>query len=148
VTCTLIKHHLPETTSHASPKAPDLDCSTLSYVWGDPRWNIRKIKVNGVNFHVTGNLHAALMQVRQRDKNVSLWIDAICIDQRNDDEKGKQVMRMGEIYRRSKGTIIWLGNGDWSTGAAIETLFNMARNLAYRPQSNSTILPPVLEGLW
>ncbi|KAF2189293.1 hypothetical protein K469DRAFT_507956, partial [Zopfia rhizophila CBS 207.26] len=83
----------------------------LSYQWGNPKRNLRKIQCNGVSFLVTSNLYSALVHLRNPDSDISLWIDTICIDQKNDHEKGNQVQRMGEIYCRSKGTIIWLGDG-------------------------------------
>ena len=39
---------------------------------------------------------------------VSLWIDALCIDQENDTEKSLQVARMQDIYRKANRVIIWL----------------------------------------
>lgn len=38
-----------------------------------------------------------------------LWIDQLCINQEDKDEKSQQVNQMGEIYRRSGRTLIWLG---------------------------------------
>lgn len=37
------------------------------------------------------------------------WIDVVCIDQNNLNEKSSQVALMGEIYRRAGRTLIWLG---------------------------------------
>ncbi|CAO2655310.1 Nn.00g103740.m01.CDS01 [Neocucurbitaria sp. VM-36] len=38
-----------------------------------------------------------------------LWIDQICINQNDNDEKSQQVNQMGDIYRMSGRTLIWLG---------------------------------------
>ncbi|KAH7371014.1 heterokaryon incompatibility protein-domain-containing protein [Pyrenochaeta sp. MPI-SDFR-AT-0127] len=38
-----------------------------------------------------------------------LWIDQLCINQQDKEEKSRQVNQMGEIYRRSGRTLIWLG---------------------------------------
>ncbi|KAH9884088.1 heterokaryon incompatibility protein-domain-containing protein [Xylariomycetidae sp. FL2044] len=39
-----------------------------------------------------------------------LWIDALCINQQDDQERSEQVPRMGTIYRSALHTIAWLGN--------------------------------------
>lgn len=38
-----------------------------------------------------------------------MWVDAICIDQDNAKEKGEQVALMGDIYRKAKCAVAWLG---------------------------------------
>jgi hypothetical protein len=54
----------------------------LSYVWGDPLIT-RQIKLNSQPFRVTENLEAALRRLRHDDRARIMWIDAICINQRN-----------------------------------------------------------------
>jgi len=39
----------------------------------------------------------------------TLWIDAICINQADNDEKGKQVTMMGKIYACATNVLIWTG---------------------------------------
>jgi hypothetical protein len=39
-----------------------------------------------------------------------VWVDAICIDQRNGVEKISQIRLMGDIYRRSSQVLVWLGD--------------------------------------
>ncbi len=46
--------------------------------------------------------------LRRRDKERSLWIDAVCIDQKHDAEKNQQVKMMGDIYRRCNSDLAWL----------------------------------------
>jgi hypothetical protein len=41
-----------------------------------------------------------------------LWADAICIQQTNPPEKGRQVQLMGKIYENSSRTLVWLGMDD------------------------------------
>lgn len=80
----------------------------LSYVWG-PAGLTTPICVDGKLFEATINLEAALRHIRKNDEILTLWIDAICIDQRNDFEKSDQVKRMGDIYHHAWEVIIWLG---------------------------------------
>lgn len=42
--------------------------------------------------------------------DISMWIDAICINQTDLDEKGYQVELMGDIYSKASHVLIWLGN--------------------------------------
>lgn len=82
--------------------------SALSYTWGDPA--IRKdIVIDGVFVSVTENLESALQQLRKETESINLWVDALCIDQQNDLEKGEQVARMHLIYGLADQTIAWLG---------------------------------------
>ena len=82
----------------------------LSYTWGDSSENHR---LACGEFHLTvgDNLAAALrcFQGDQRVKQCALWVDAVCINQRDDGEKEKQIALMSTIYRKADAVIIWLG---------------------------------------
>lgn len=106
--------------------------SALSYEWGEgpeihpvilrdytrhPRdiLNIRNrlrflmFRAVGTRFFLRTNLYAALRQLRRPDESVKIWVDAICINQLDDEEKAEQVARMAEIYNRAFNVPIWLG---------------------------------------
>lgn len=100
----------------------------LSYCWGD-RTEMGQISVNGEPFEVTKNLFSALDVLRRPDNLRAMWIDAICINQNDYEEKGYQVNMMKEIYARSMRTLIWLGPEDFSTHEAIFFLHNAAGKL-------------------
>jgi Heterokaryon incompatibility protein (HET) len=51
----------------------------LSYVWGNPRKTL-PIRVDGNQFHITVNLHAALSRLRDCSFERIIWVDAVCID--------------------------------------------------------------------
>ncbi|KAK8207084.1 heterokaryon incompatibility protein-domain-containing protein [Phyllosticta capitalensis] len=82
----------------------------LSYTWGDAK-DTGQIVVNGALFTVTANLLAVLevlvglKELRGRP----LWIDAICINQNDKDEKNSQVPLMGCIYSRATEVFAWIG---------------------------------------
>ncbi|TGO66989.1 hypothetical protein BOTNAR_0050g00230 [Botryotinia narcissicola] len=97
---------------HTSLKACRLDIyegyTALSYVWGDP--TARTIVfINGRPFSVTANLADALIHLRDENRPLRLWADAICIDQSNLGERTQQLGLMREIYRLGGRTIIYLG---------------------------------------
>ncbi|KAI1089498.1 heterokaryon incompatibility protein-domain-containing protein [Rostrohypoxylon terebratum] len=82
----------------------------LSYVWGDLKSD-QDIKIDGSSFKVTANLKGILYSLRHEDAPRNIWIDAICINQSNLEEKGHQVRLMRDIYSKALQTTIWLG--DW-----------------------------------
>lgn len=82
----------------------------LSYVWGDPQVRVPTL-LNGVCFPVTSNLEHALRFIREQNVQ-TLWIDAICIDQGNFEERGRQVQMMALVYQRAKAVLIWVGDED------------------------------------
>ena len=81
----------------------------LSYTWGDESHR-RYISVNDQRFSVTSNLWAALRYLRHTSETRHLWVDAICINQRNVTEKNFMVSQMHVIYHNSKRVIAWLGD--------------------------------------
>ncbi|KAK3333071.1 heterokaryon incompatibility protein-domain-containing protein [Cercophora scortea] len=67
---------------------------------------------------VTNNLELALRYLRQERRPRTLWIDAMCINQADEDEKKMQIQRMDLVYANASSVVIWLGgyhgieNGD------------------------------------
>lgn len=90
-----------------------LDCDplyeALSYVWGESKKG-RSILLDGREFSVTDNLFAALGRIRKREEKRTLWIDQICINQRNLAEREQQVRLMGKIFSRTYRALLWLGD--------------------------------------
>lgn len=54
----------------------------LSYVWGEPSFTAT-IALDGQEHGITTKLEAALRHLRLREQERALWIDALCINQRN-----------------------------------------------------------------
>ena len=95
----------------------------LSYVWGDQK-DLHAVSINNRSFSVTKNLFLALTHIYdllpyfeegiREASNTSqdelfLWIDAICINQKNVDEKSQQIPKMTKIYSSAYTVLIWLG---------------------------------------
>lgn len=55
------------------------------------------------------NLSAALRRLHSKYPGVALWIDFICINQADLDEKNRQVAIMADIYRNAGLVVVWLG---------------------------------------
>jgi hypothetical protein len=84
----------------------------VSYQWGSAVRQHR-ILINGCNFAVGDNLHDFLQEVHGWATHgfaEPLWIDAICIDQSCNRERGHQVQRMGCIYSCAQEVFVWLGD--------------------------------------
>ena len=100
----------------------------LSYVWGS-RQDLKTISIDKDCLQVTPNLHMALMRLRDRFIERVIWIDAICINQEDIQERSAQVQRMARIYGKANRVIVWLGpEADQSDEA-----FNAIRAAADRP---------------
>ena len=78
----------------------------LSYTRGGTQKTSR-VKVNGEYLDVTENLHSALQHLRSENVDKTLWVDAICIDQNNERERGHQVQQMCKIYSQAEAVIVW-----------------------------------------
>lgn len=57
---------------------------------------------------ITPNLEAGLKEFRACG-SYHLWIDALCIDQKNVQERNEQIKLMAGIYRNCKKLLVWLG---------------------------------------
>lgn len=82
----------------------------LSYTWGQPSFTERVVLDGTHVLNITPNLAAALRRFRYASALKWIWIDAICINQRDDDEKTIQIPLMADIYRDASRVMVWLGN--------------------------------------
>ena len=93
----------------------------LSYTWGRTG-KAATITVDGITMGVTLNVYEALQQIRSEDESRYLWIDAICIDQDNIQERGHQVQQMSRIYQNAERVVIWLGQGTKETDRVMDSM--------------------------
>jgi ankyrin repeat protein len=112
-----------------------IDYEALSYTWGDPQ-DQHKIEIDDKEMPVRENLYLALRHLRYTNKERILWIDAICIDQKNRKEQGHQVRQMGSIYKGAKRVIIWLGAATSETDVVLEFLQRLEQE-SYKYPCNS-----------
>lgn len=90
----------------------------LSYAWGHGK-ETDHIKLNGVRFGVRNNLWRFLHHMRLQHGQITLWIDAICIDQSNVKERNHQVQMMRQIYSNAQSVSIWLGEAGYANDSDI-----------------------------
>lgn len=131
-------------------RLPKYDC--LSYTWGDPMCRDlypldapqdklsascdRQIRhADGSIIRVTENLVQALKRLAEFGYSPVLdnptprylWIDAICINQGDNDEKSSQVAMMDVIYREAETVVVWLGEEDFHTTGALKIMEALAK---------------------
>lgn len=95
--------------------------TALSYTWDAPAFP-RTIVLQGVECPITENLHAFLPRHRTLFDRQYLWIDALCINQLDLEEKAKQVSHMLTIFERAYSVAVWLGEEGPNTKLTIDYL--------------------------
>ncbi|KAI4284671.1 MAG: hypothetical protein L6R38_001249 [Xanthoria sp. 2 TBL-2021] len=106
------------TTTGNQSREPFLKYEALSYCWGDS--SIRKsiFLKDTISVDVTANLHSALEHIRDISSSKLLWVDSICINQSDAQEKNQQVAIMQHIYTCADTVLIWSGQADPDSRAA------------------------------
>jgi Heterokaryon incompatibility protein (HET) len=111
---------------------PSHPYEALSYVWGSED-KPRSIIIDNQNLNVTQNLYTALLHLRDHGCPRVLWVDAICIDQANENEKEKQIPLMAEIYAKAHRVVVWLGEAEDDGDRALEAIRCTGENSARLP---------------
>ena len=85
----------------------------ISYAWGSPTPTHLVFSTSGhSSIPVTASADSALKAVRYAHKRRVLWIDGLCINQRDEVEKAQQVGIMGRIYGKAERTLVYLGEDE------------------------------------
>ncbi|KAH7015829.1 heterokaryon incompatibility protein-domain-containing protein [Ilyonectria destructans] len=79
----------------------------LSYAWSEGPAD-HPIKVNGEEVLIGANLHNALQAFHLPSRRV-LWVDALCINLADTEERNYQANMMPYIYSRAAMVLAWLG---------------------------------------
>ncbi|VUC23266.1 unnamed protein product [Clonostachys rosea] len=134
-----------------------LHYAALSYVWGDPNVTER-VTINGSMKNVTTNLASALKRFRNSKEKTSgdkivgdkssaplpLWVDAVCINQDDTEERNHQVTHMSVIYSNAAYVLSWFGEpkpGDTGMNLCFEFVHGLAKALGNDLNSISMRLP-------
>jgi hypothetical protein len=123
------------------------DFEALSYAWGSAE-NLVDIII-GASGHevvsITQNLAEALPYLRYEDRSRVLWIDAICVNQQDLEERSRQVERMADIFTKASRVVVWLGPESSDSSVAIDCFHTISENvevdqvtLSARSLSNET----------
>jgi hypothetical protein len=85
-------------------------------------WRYENIEIEGFALHVAVSLYGALKSVRKESELVLIWMDVLCIDQLNNDERTQQVKLMASIYSTAESVAIWLVPEEDDSAVAIDLL--------------------------
>lgn len=118
---------IPETEIHCELHTSSLRNASgqyraLSYAWsgGDTTGPQPYVYCNKVIVNVTRNLYEALHRLRGSRNAVELWVDFLCINQADDEERTHQVGMMRDIYSHCSEVVIWLGAGSLGASRDLE----------------------------
>lgn len=134
-----LKCHIQHISLLAEPITP---FNAISYCWGtNPA--TEQIRINDQTFHVPATAVAALRGIFLSDHEIPsesisatedrtyhtrealaipVWIDALCINQADMQEKGAQISLMGDIYSLAEKVLIWLGEATNTTECGIRSI--------------------------
>lgn len=99
---------------------------TISYCWGDPN-PCETILLDGHDFKVPKNTFLALRHSSYTDRLRTVWIDAVCINQNDLQERSQQVNMMGAIYSQTATGLIYLGEGAGDAASVFASLGSIAK---------------------
>jgi hypothetical protein len=94
----------------------------LSYTWGDVSDPVHSIMIDGQEFRVRENLWQALNRAQRPTGTEVIWVDAICINQEDNNERSEQVRMMRTIYEEAHHVSVWLGPEESNSNYAIDLL--------------------------
>lgn len=105
----------------------------VSYTWADESRDASPcgtlfIKSRAGLLKITRNCAAALRRFRSRYDSRMLWVDSICIDQKNSLERSEQVQMMTRIYEQAQRVLIFIGNPSELDLEAYSRLFEYLKN--------------------
>lgn len=121
----------------------------LSYTWGDLSHTF-PFQCNGSELRIHENLKNALPYLAQRRSSLPIWIDAVCINQSDNDEKFVQISMMHSIYRQATQVWVWLGSDPGREEEAIALLPKIAtvgKEIENQPWTYLNQSSPVDKGL-
>ncbi|KAI1640692.1 heterokaryon incompatibility protein-domain-containing protein [Biscogniauxia mediterranea] len=107
---------------------PGVDYEAISYNWGDPKIT-EPIVLDGQSYPVTVNICAALRYIRLKDTPRKLWVDSICINQKDTEERSHQIPKMRDIYTLASQVLVWIGDYKPFTKRHVRQLFDFMVNL-------------------
>jgi hypothetical protein len=84
-----------------------IEYEAISYVWGSTD-ECETVSTPQGTINIPLSLHRVLRRLRFRHQDRILWADAVCINQRDNEEKSHQITIMGDIYRMASRTLVCL----------------------------------------
>lgn len=147
------------TLFHVDPVKSQGTYEAISYTWGFPE-DLQTLYIHSEHrevvypiskdpppsrskanyIKITPNLHSALRRFRDRHVGRILWVDAVCINQGDRNEKSDQIPLMQEIFANARRVLIWLGDAGDEGGLCL----NFFRRLDESFRRPADSIPPVI----
>ncbi|KAH7322437.1 heterokaryon incompatibility protein-domain-containing protein [Stachybotrys elegans] len=141
-----IAGHLPGFLRNQLPAGATLRNHVIQSVLQDPKLPHNFPFVVGSEFSSMVQRHVSELIGQGADKQdesyqhssldscyLTFWIDAVCINQRDQEERSQQVGRMKEIYSYAQSTLIWLGD-DGHSAEDVRFAFSLIHDIRQRIQ--------------
>ena len=106
--------------------------TAISYTWGDPYANSQSLLVDDIELTIPQSSAAVIRHFTKCFEDFTIWIDAVCINQEDLQEKGVQVGYMKDVYQGADQVFIWLGDEEADSTLAFEQLRKLG---AERPET-------------
>lgn len=120
------------TTQSAAPGSypPPPSYEALSYTWGDQE-SLVDVPIGSAKqfLSVTRNLAVALPFLRLPDRDRVIWIDAVCINQSDLQERGLQVQLMADIFQKAVRVVCWVGLESTTSELALQMIRDISRRV-------------------
>jgi hypothetical protein len=105
---------------HWGPSEPKYEIRIYSYSRGTDQPSLRHITRQ--RFYILGELYSALKCLRDPQKTVALWVDAICVNGEDGEELNTQMSMMVDIFNGASNVCVWLGEGDSRSRVAMSMI--------------------------
>ena len=102
--------------------ADEIPYYALCYVRGN-REPAQIITLNGATVSITPNLSSALRGLPHETDTLILWIDALCINQNDIQEKSSVARHTWRIYENAQSVLVWLGKEADDNDLAMEMIY-------------------------
>ncbi|KAK8010081.1 hypothetical protein PG990_009046 [Apiospora arundinis] len=155
-----------DSNMHPVPSNADTpDFEALSYAWGPLKLTASVVVCTDLDkstallpatfvtpkrslLRVGSNLFEALQYLRSPDEPLVMWIDALCINQNDFEERGQQVARMAHIYSRARKVVAWIGPEHDDATRALEGMAYIGNQVEYTTDNCIAASPEATEPGW
>ena len=121
--------------------------NALSWCWSSRGENPTNTSFtcDGQLFPVSQHLYNLLDNLNPKNSpsSVRIWIDSICINQENIEEKNIHVAHMHKIYGRARNVIVWLGMPEGGSDLVMDSKEISKLNTALQLLPNSSVVRTV-----
>ena len=104
------------------------DYKALSYYWGPPpsRADLRSVLLDDKPVQIRPTIYKYLKTLVSRFAHALVWLDLLCINQKDAAERNEQVAVMGDIFSNAQEVYVWLGEADPDSDYAFDAISRLS----------------------